>query len=104
VRETGDAKLPPGQRDAQNEGKSRRTITVDVLGFTWDAIEEEALRQGITPQELARFSLLYYLADCDSGRIARKLPPPPSTTKLAPVESARPGAHASDVVRDGLPV
>jgi hypothetical protein len=35
----------------------------------------EAARLGVSLEELASFAVLYYLADLDSGRIARQLPP-----------------------------
>ncbi len=38
---------------------------------TWAALEEEARRQGVPPEELAVHALLYFLADVDSGRFAR---------------------------------
>ncbi len=31
---------------------------------------------GVSVEELASYAVLYYLADGDSGRIARRLPPP----------------------------
>ena len=37
---------------------------------TWAALEEEARRQGIEPEDLAVHALLYFLADLDSGRLA----------------------------------
>jgi hypothetical protein len=43
---------------------------------TTDALVAEAERLGISVEELANFSVLYYLADLDSGRIARTIPPP----------------------------
>lgn len=42
--------------------------------FTWEAAVEEADRLGVAIENLVHFSLLYYLADRDSGRIARRLP------------------------------
>jgi hypothetical protein len=37
---------------------------------TWAALEEEARRQGVEPEDLAVHALLYFLADLDSGRLA----------------------------------
>lgn len=37
---------------------------------TWTALEEEARRQGVEPEDLAVHALLYFLADLDSGRLA----------------------------------
>jgi hypothetical protein len=52
-----------------------RRLTLDVDTFAWEALEEQSARQGVSIEELARFSILYYLADSDSGRIARRFPP-----------------------------
>jgi hypothetical protein len=40
---------------------------------TWAALEEEARRQGVEPEDLAVHALLYFLADLDSGRMAHLL-------------------------------
>lgn len=59
--------------DVGRDARSRElTLTLD--DFTLETIAEEAGRLGISTEDLARFSLLYYLADLDSGRIARRLP------------------------------
>ncbi len=44
--------------------------------FAWEAIDDEAARAGSTTEELIVFSVLYYLADADSGRVSRSLYPP----------------------------
>jgi hypothetical protein len=49
--------------------------------FACEALAEESSRLGVSCEELAAFSVLYYLADLDSGRIARTLPR--SSTPLA---------------------
>ena len=40
---------------------------------TWSALEEEAARQRVTPEELAVHALLYLLADYESGRLGGRL-------------------------------
>jgi hypothetical protein len=40
---------------------------------TWEALAEEAGRQGVPPEELAVHALLYFLADVESGRLATLL-------------------------------
>jgi hypothetical protein len=59
-----------------SDGQATRTreLKLTLDDFTWEAVSEEAGRLGVTSEELARFSLLYYLADVDSGRIARRRP------------------------------
>lgn len=59
-----------GKRDA----RVPRRLTIGLAPFAWEALEEEAAKQGVSIAELASFAVLYYLADGDSGRIARRLP------------------------------
>ena len=49
-------------------------MAVQLDGFAAEAIDEEAVRLGVSVEELVSFSVLYYLADADSGRIARQMP------------------------------
>jgi hypothetical protein len=48
-------------------------LTLALDGFARESIEEEAIRLGVPVQELVSFAVLYYLADLDSGRIARQV-------------------------------
>jgi hypothetical protein len=50
-----------------------RRMTLQLEGFAAEAIDEESDRLGISAEELVSFSVLYYLADMDSGRIARRI-------------------------------
>jgi hypothetical protein len=59
---------------AEDATGQQQELTISFDEFSWSAITEEARRLGVSTQELARFSVLYYLADLDSGRIARRLP------------------------------
>lgn len=69
-----------GDREAQRKAwraprfRSRRAhhagLKVAFDDETWTALEEEARRQGVEPEELAVHALLYFLADLDSGRLA----------------------------------
>ena len=53
-------------------------------GFAWETLDEEAAREGITTDELVTFSVLYYLADVDSGRIARRITRSPFPNRPSP--------------------
>ena len=65
------------RRDRQiQEGRS---VTVRLEGFAAEAVGEEADRLGVSADELVNFSVLYYLADVDSGRIARQILTSPYT-------------------------
>ena len=46
--------------------------------FGWQALQAESARLGVPEEEVVRHALLYYLADLDSGRIARRVPPEPT--------------------------
>jgi hypothetical protein len=60
-------------------------VTLALDGFARESIEEEAARLGVPLQELVSFAVLYYLADVDSGRIARQV-----------CRSPYPGGHSTD--------
>lgn len=61
--------------DAEDDpGEQHLTLRLDE--FAWRATEEESARLGVSAPELATFALLYYLADLDSGRVAREIPVP----------------------------
>jgi hypothetical protein len=62
-----------GEQDKPEESESThsRLLEVRLDGFAWDALSRESCRLGVSAEELARFSVLYYLADVDSGRISR---------------------------------
>ncbi len=48
-------------------------LTLALDGFARESIEQEATRLGVPVGELVSFAVLYYLADIDSGRIARQV-------------------------------
>lgn len=49
-------------------------VTLHLGCFAQEALAQESARLGVSAEELASFSVLYYLADLDSGRIARQMP------------------------------
>jgi hypothetical protein len=54
-------------------GEGIRELSVRLDGFACEALEQESARLGVPVEELASFAVLYYLADVDSGRIARRI-------------------------------
>jgi hypothetical protein len=51
------------------------SVALELDRFAGEALADEAAALGVSIEELATFAVLYYLADLDSGRIARRLPP-----------------------------
>ncbi len=49
-------------------------LGLDLDTFAREALEAQAAQLGVSAEELARYAVLYYLADSDGGRISR-LPP-----------------------------
>ena len=64
-----------GAGGAALERGRRRALTLDLNDFAWETIEEQSDLLGVSVEELVGFSVLYYIADMDSKRIARRLPP-----------------------------
>jgi hypothetical protein len=65
----------PAWRVPRLEGDSQpsRRLRIELDDATWAALSEEADRQGVPTDLLALHALLYYLADIDSGRVAKLL-------------------------------
>jgi hypothetical protein len=61
---------PAGDRQGLRED---RAVTVRLEGFAWEALQEESTRLNVPLEELVAFAVLYYLADADSGRVARRI-------------------------------
>jgi hypothetical protein len=66
---------------ARPGARGERTLALDLDGFAWEALEQASVELGVSIVELVAFSVLYYLADRDSQRIARRIPA--STRPLA---------------------
>lgn len=49
------------------------SLLLEFEGSTWETLSEESAKNGLTVEEFITFSVLYYLADVDSGRIARRI-------------------------------
>jgi hypothetical protein len=51
-------------------------VALELDRFAGEALAAEARRLGASTEQLAKFAVLYYLADLDSGRIARAIDGP----------------------------
>jgi predicted transcriptional regulator len=60
-------------RFARGKGSTGSDVVVRLDDDTWHALEDEAERQGVSAEALARHALLYFLADVDSGRAGDRL-------------------------------
>jgi macrodomain Ter protein organizer (MatP/YcbG family) len=76
--------------DGDREGRATRDLQLDLDAFAWQALDGEADKMGMSIEELVSFSVLYYLADRDSGRIARSLPSAGSSARAEPNTSRSP--------------
>jgi hypothetical protein len=57
----------------RHEAGEPGSVVLPLDGFAWRELERESARHEMDPSELASFAILYYLADADSGRIARRI-------------------------------
>jgi predicted transcriptional regulator len=60
-------------RFARGNGSTGLDVVVRLDDDTWQALDDEAHRQGVSAESLARHALLYFLADVDSGRAGERL-------------------------------
>jgi len=60
---------PPSRRS----GRTHACLTLQFDDFAYRTIQEESLKLGVSVEEFAIFGVLYYLADLDSGRVARSI-------------------------------
>jgi hypothetical protein len=61
-----------GQSQTRGEGVVRKfELTLDR--FASETLEQQSEQLGVPEHEIVRYALLYYLADLDSGRIARRI-------------------------------
>ena len=62
---------PGAPQDA--DACATRNLELKLDDFAWESLAEEAAREGLTVEELVGYAVLYYLADADSGRVARQV-------------------------------
>ena len=67
------------------DSRASHELKLDLDAFAREALEAQATRLGVSAEELARFAVLYYLADGDSGRISRRPPPVPRPDQPHPL-------------------
>jgi hypothetical protein len=76
-RECAIVRRPPASSAAaERKDRETRQLALSLDSFSWQGLELESTRLGVPVEELIGFAIVYYLADLDSGRVAR-------TTRLA---------------------
>jgi hypothetical protein len=63
----------PRAGDSHGGLGAQRDVNVRLDEFAWQALEQESERLGVPIEDFISFAVLYYLADVDSGRIARRI-------------------------------
>jgi hypothetical protein len=63
----------PSPKLRHEESGAPFMLDVDLGEKTGRALAEQAAAQRVEPEQLARHALLFFLADVDSGRVARAL-------------------------------
>lgn len=69
-------------------------VKLRMDGFAWEAVQSEAAREHLSVEEFITFSVLYYLADLDSGRISRRISRSPYPNRPAPDDGHADGSDA----------
>ena len=62
-------------------------VEVEFDEFGWEALTDEARRQGVTIEELVVHAAMYYLADADRERFSHRVPRGPGAG--VPADQAR---------------
>jgi hypothetical protein len=48
-------------------------LELDLPTGLWDAFEEEAVRQGVTVEQLSEHAVFYFAAELDAGRVTQRI-------------------------------
>jgi hypothetical protein len=60
--------------DDFRDARGGQSVTLQLDGFAWETLAEQSAQMGVSVEELATHAIMYYVADLDSGRIARRIP------------------------------
>lgn len=66
-----------GSPSREGAAADTRRLELRLDSFAWEALELECTRLGVSEEEIVSYAIAYYLADRDSGRLAREPPPRP---------------------------
>jgi len=48
-------------------------VKIELPAGLWDAFEEEAVRQGVTVEQLSEHAVFYFAAELDAGRVTQRI-------------------------------
>jgi hypothetical protein len=60
--------------DDFRDARGVQSVTLQLDGFAWETLAEQSAQMGVSVEELATHAIMYFVADLDSGRIARRIP------------------------------
>jgi hypothetical protein len=63
----------PSFADKVEPQRRRAGVRVELDDATWEALVQEARRQGVDICVLATHAVLYFMVDVDSGRVAQRM-------------------------------
>jgi hypothetical protein len=67
------ASVKGSRATASGQTGRERQVTLRLERFAWEAIDEQTAASGMPTEDFLAFAALYYLADINSGRIARRI-------------------------------
>lgn len=55
------------------ETRADTEVALELPAELWDAFEEEAVRQGVTVEQLSEHAIFYFAAELDAGRVTQRI-------------------------------
>jgi hypothetical protein len=55
------------------ETRADTEVEFELPAGLWDAFEEEAVRQGVTVEQLSEHAIFYFAAELDAGRVTQRI-------------------------------
>lgn len=55
------------------ETRGDTEVRLELQARLWDAFEEEAVRQGVTVEQLSEHAVFYFAAELDAGRVTQRI-------------------------------
>jgi hypothetical protein len=55
------------------EARGDIEVELELPAALWDAFQEEAVRQGVTVEQLSEHAVFYFAAELDAGRVTQRI-------------------------------